>query len=247
MRDDIYADPAFYDAIAPDDPAMAAFYTEGLGAGQPVLELACGTGRFTLPLAASGADVVGGDADPGMLEAARRRLSGAGQAAQLLCLDMRDFDLGRRFDRIVITANGLLHLLDTADLLACLAAVRRHLSADGEFRFDIFVPSAALLSMPPGTRQPLGAGSFPSPLGPLTIAESIRYDPVRQLSTATWYWSLPGRPDFRITELVLRQIYPQELPLLLDKAGLSLTGRFGGFAREPFGTGFRQVCIATSA
>ena len=83
MRDDIYADPAFYDAIAPDDPAMAAFYTEGLGAGQPVLELACGTGRFTLPLAASGADVVGGDADPGMLEAARQRLSGAGQAAQL--------------------------------------------------------------------------------------------------------------------------------------------------------------------
>lgn len=247
MRDDIYADPAFYDAIAPDDPAMAAFYTDGLTAGRQVLELACGTGRFTLPLAASGAQVLGGDADPGMLDAARQRLAAAGYAAELLTLDMRDFDLGRRFDRIVIAANSLLHLLETDDLLACLAAVQRHLGTDGELRFDIFVPSAALLSMPGGKRQPLGEKPFASPLGPLTIEESIRYDPIRQVSIADWFWSLPDRPEFRITRLELRQIYPQELPLLLERAGLKLQARFGGFAREPFGTGFRQVCIASSA
>lgn len=247
MRDDLYVDPVLYDAIAPDDPEMAGFYAEGLGPGQQVLDLACGTGRFTLPLAASGARVVGGDIDTAMLDAARRRMATAGQSAEFVPLDMRDFALDRRFDRIVLAANALLHLLETADLLDCFSAVRRHLAPGGEFRFDIFVPSAALLSMPPGTRQPVGAGSFPSPLGLLTLEETIAYDPIRQLSTATWFWSLPDRPDFQRTQLVLRQIYPQELPLLLDKAGLSLTARFGGFAREPFGTGFRQVCICQGA
>jgi len=243
MRDDLYADPVLYDAVAPDDAGMAAFYTQGLGPGQQVLELACGTGRFTLPLAASGASVMAGDLDAGMLDAARRRLADAAQPAEFATLDMRDFDLGRRFERVVIAANSLLHLLETDDLLACLAAVRRHLAPGGELRFDVFVPSAALLAMPPGTRQPVGAGSFSSPLGPLTVTESIRYDPVRQVSTADWFWSLPDHPDFRTSRLVLRQIYPQELPLLLERAGLVLVKRFGGFAGEPFGTGFRQVCI----
>ena len=61
---------------------------------------------------------------------------------------------------------------------------------------------------------------------------------------ATWYISAPARPDAWVVPMVLRSIFPQELPLLLSAAGLELVARFGELSREPFGPGSRaQVCL----
>jgi len=62
------------------------------------------------------------------------------------------------------------------------------------------------------------------------------------------YWSSTGHRDFRHTPLELRQIYPQELPLLLEAGGLQLTERFGDFDGNPLAAeSHRQVCICTVA
>lgn len=69
----LYDDARYYDALFPG-PNDLPFYQRQIAAhGGPVLELACGTGRLTVPLAAAGADITGIDRSPSMLEAARNR------------------------------------------------------------------------------------------------------------------------------------------------------------------------------
>lgn len=246
--DSLYDDAELYDLVAPPDAAMERFYVEAAGGpGRRVLELACGSGRLTAPLAASGALVTGGDLSETMLSEARAATARRGVSADFLALDMRDFVLGRHFDAIIIAANSLMHLHMPADFARAFSAIRQHLAPGGRLLFDVFVPSARLLSLPPGQRELLGV--FPHPrLGEVTIEETISYDPISQVMRTDWYWSTPERRDFRHTPLELRQIYPQELPLLLQAGGLHLLERFGDFDRNPLdAASHRQVCIAALA
>lgn len=246
--DSLYDDAGLYDLVAPRDPDMERFYVETAGGpGRSVLELACGSGRITAPLAASGATVTGIDISPTMLERARAVLAGRGLRAELVETDIRALDLGRRFDTVVIAANSLLHLATQDDFACAFGAVCRHLAPGGRLAFDVFVPSLRLLSLPAGERNLVGEFSH-SDLGTIRIEETIAYEPVSQVSRADWYWSTQDRRDFRHTLLVMRQIFPQELPLLLELGGLRLEARYGGFDRsELSGHSRRQVCIASAA
>lgn len=242
--DSLYDDADLYDLVAPPDVAMERFYVETAGGpGQRVLELACGSGRFTAPLAASGALVIGGDLSETMLARARVAAAERGVSAEFVQLDMRDFVLGRHFDAIVIAANSLMHLHTRDDFARAFSTIRQHLAPGGRLLFDVFVPSARLLSLPAGQRELLGV--FPHPrLGEVTIEEAISYDPVTQVMQADWYWSTADHKDFRHTPLELRQIFPQELPLLVETSGLQLIDRFGDFDRSPLTAGSRrQVCV----
>jgi hypothetical protein len=178
-----------------------------------------------------------------MLDVAKRRASAASAPVAFLQGDMRDFALGRDFKLIVVARNSLLHLLSTADLLAALTAVRSHLADDGIFAFDIFNPSVRLLSRPAGQRSPVMEVST-AVFGPLSVEETHDYDDATQVNHATWYISAPDRRDAWTVPLVLRSIFPQELPLLLSAAGLELIDRFGELSRAPFGPGSRvQLCL----
>lgn len=246
--DDLYADAELYDLVAPPSADMERFYV-GMagGAGRSVLELACGSGRFTIPLAASGAHVTGGDLSETMLERARLAVAERGVAVELVRLDMREFALGRRFETVVIAANSLMHLHSHDDFARAFSAMRAHLEPGGKLVFDVFVPNAALLSLPAGQRQVLASFRDDS-LGEVTVEETIAYDPVSQVSRADWYWSTSTRKDFRHTPLELRQIYPQELPLLLNMGGFRLEERFGDFKHGPMtAKSWRQVCVAVAA
>ena len=246
--DDFYGDPDLYDLVAPPAADMERHYvTMAGGTGRSVLELACGTGRIAIPLAASGAAVTGGDNSETMLARARAAATERGAAIDFRRLDMRTFDLGTRFDCIVIAANSLLHLTTHDDFTQAFAAIRAHLAPGGKLLFDVFMPSAWMLSRPAGERQPVGSFTHPQ-LGTITIEDTIAYDPVTQVSRADWYWSTPTQGTFRQTPLLLRQIYPQELPLLLSLGGLELRERFGDFDRSPLSeTSRRQVCVAVAA
>lgn len=244
----LYEDAELYDLVAPRNAAMEHFYVEAAGGpGRRVLDLACGSGRFTIPLGASGAITTGADLSETMLERARAATEERGLAVDYVCLDMRQFDLGRSFDAVVIAANSLMHLHTRDDFTRAFASIRRHLAPGGKLIFDIFVPSARLLSLPPGERQLLGRFAH-ARMGEVTVEETIAYDPIWQVSQADWHWSTPTHPDFRQTRLELRQIYPQELPLLLELGGLRLDARFGDFDRSPLTEqSWRQVCLAVAA
>jgi SAM-dependent methyltransferase len=240
---DFYDYPDLYDALLPVD-AHLPFYADLARRQQgSVLELACGTGQIAIPIASHGLPTVGVDRSNAMLAAATRRASAAGVALSVVQGDMRDFALRREFDLIFVARNSLLHLLTTADLLAALAAVRRHLAPGGLFAFDVFNPDVRLLARPRGQRVAVMEATTAA-FGELRVEDAPDYDPAAQVNRHTWYISTRDRPDAWVVPLVLRSIFPQELPLLLSAAGLELVSRSGDLSGGPFGAASRmQVCL----
>ena len=245
--DDLYDNPELYDAFFPVG-AHLPFYL-GLAQQQAgaVLELACGTGLLTVPIAGAGHPAVGLDQSVAMLNGAGMRASAASVSVEFVESDMRNFDLGRRFGLIFIARNSMLHLLSTEDLLAAFAAVKRHLAPKGIFAFDVFNPDVRLLARPSGQRFPV-MDVATNVFGPIRVECANNYDAALQVNRATWYISTPHEPDKWIVPVELRSIFPQELPLLLSAGGLELVDRFGDLSREPFGPGSpSQICICRAA
>jgi SAM-dependent methyltransferase len=240
---DLYDHPELYDELLPVGAHVPFYVDLARQQAGAVLELACGTGQLTIPVAALGLPVVGLDQSSAMLKVARRRASAAGASAAFVQGDMRDFALGRSFDFIFVARNSLLHLLSTTDLLAALTAVRCHLTPDGVFAFDVFNPDVRLLARPAGQRFPVMEVTTAT-FGAVCVEATSDYDPATQVNRATWHISGPDKPDAWTVPLVLRSIFPQELPLLISAAGLELISRFGDLSRSPFGPGSRtQVCL----
>jgi SAM-dependent methyltransferase len=245
---DLYDDPDLYDLLFPPGGKLA-YYLDLVRRGDgPVLELACGTGQYIVPMAQAGFRAVGLDSSAAMLDGARRRAAAAGLDGARVALvsgDMRRFDLGEQFALIFVARNSLLHLHGADELLACFAAVRRHLRPGGVFALDVFNPDPKLLAQPPGRRAPVLSVQHPT-LGMVQAEATADYDRATQVNRATWYLSSPGRPDFLVAPLHLRSIFPQELPLLLRAGGFVLAARYGDFAGGAFDrTSRQQVCLCT--
>jgi SAM-dependent methyltransferase len=153
VSNDYYLDPrvaAAYDAdmgrdadTMDDVPFYVDLAREAAASGLPVLELGCGTGRVTIPIARAGVEVVGLDSSPAMLGIARRKAAAVGADVTWVEGDMRDFALDQRFGLVIIPFRSFLHLLTDADQEACLACVRRHLIPGGRFALNFFVPRFA--------------------------------------------------------------------------------------------------------
>jgi SAM-dependent methyltransferase len=140
-RHDIYdaAGAPVYHRLAADDSTEVAELLRLLrGVQDPVLELACGSGRLTLPLLASGLEVTAMDASPAMIELLEHAVTGssklrrrAGRLATLVG-DMSDFALAARFGAVVLGTTSIT-LLGEDRRAACFACVRRHLADGGRF------------------------------------------------------------------------------------------------------------------
>jgi SAM-dependent methyltransferase len=104
-----------------------------------VLELGCGTGRLTIPVARAGADIVGIDRSAAMLARARQRLRRARASALLLRGDIRQLPFRRRTRfALVMAPYGMLQSLTRErDLRATLASVHGVLQRGGLFAIDL--------------------------------------------------------------------------------------------------------------
>ncbi|MCA6120553.1 class I SAM-dependent methyltransferase [Bradyrhizobium sp. WSM 1704] len=242
----LYDRPDLYDLMAPRDPVLERFYVEtARERGGRALDLACGSGRLSIPLAQAGLQVTGGDLSGAMLQHARRFAEAAAVELDLVQLDMRDFDLnGRTFDTIIVAVNSILHLHSLDDFERFFRSVARHLAVEGRLVFDVFLPSLALLGRVPGQRQLVGTAVHDT-LGKVTVEEALaRYDPLAQISHVDWYWSTDERKDFLKNSWQMRSIFPQEMPLLIAAGGMRLVERFGDFDRRPLTTeSCRQICV----
>lgn len=110
-----------------------------------VLDLGCGTGNHAIALAARGYRVTGVDRAADMLAAAAAK---TGNAVAFHVGDIREVDLGRRFDAVLMMFAVLGYQIADRDVLAALACARRHLSAGGLLIFDVWYGPAVLRRRP---------------------------------------------------------------------------------------------------
>ena len=247
MSSDIYDYPALFDSLFPVGAHLPYYVELARQASGDVLELACGTGQLTVPVASAGLPIVGIDTSAPMLNTAKARAAAAKVSVEYLLGDMRNFDLGRQFGLIFIARNSLLHLHSTEDILAAFAMVKRHLAPDGMFAFDIFNPNVRMLARPAGQRFSVTQVETES-FGTLSVEGTNDYDSDTQVNRGCWYVSAQGKPDAWIPPLALRSIFPQELPLLLAAGGFHLKGRAGDLDQTPFDSTSRlQVCLCQLA
>ena len=99
-----FADPVNYDRADHGDTGVAFYCALAREASGSVLELACGTGRVTIPVAKLGFPVTGLDIVPGMLAQARSK--SAGLPVRWVEGDARTFDLREHFRLIFLTGNA---------------------------------------------------------------------------------------------------------------------------------------------
>jgi SAM-dependent methyltransferase len=118
------------------------YLEEARRSGGPVLELAVGTGRIAVPIAASGIPVVGVDLSEGMLQVARERAEAAGAELDLRYGDMRDPPIDGTFPLVLVPFRSMLHMESDADRRSVLRAIKRHLDPAGRLIFDVFAPAA---------------------------------------------------------------------------------------------------------
>jgi SAM-dependent methyltransferase len=254
----MWEDPVLYDLENADDPAFdLAFWTGLLESLRPsrVLELACGTGRLTLPLARLGvaSEIVGLDSSPTFLERARSLLaaepSAVNGAVRFVEGDMRAPGVDGPFDLVAVPFNSLAYVLSSSDRRAVLRAARSLLAdGGGRFAFDVVAPRydllvEALAEAPP---ERVDVDHAAAALGAERIRRTYvdRYDPATQtLHSANRYeitWS-DGRTEERELDLDWHIAFPAELEAELAAAGLRVTDRHGGWNGEPWGPSARRI------
>lgn len=239
-----YLDPALYDHEYRHRRADLNFYRlladERLGGAEasPLLELACGSGRLTIPLVRAGHTVVAFDRAVGMLMAARHRLSRLPAIRQQRCLllkaDMRRFQLKRPVSLALAGFHSIQHLVKDADLLACFANVRASLIGDGWFVFDVLAPHPLWLEngkepkwsprtyRHPVTNQRLRYGTAHAyDEESKALHMRLHYQPVDDAGQVA--------EPARIVRLCHRQFWPGDLDNLLDQAGFDVLARYSDF------------------
>ncbi|MCC6149249.1 MAG: class I SAM-dependent methyltransferase [Planctomycetes bacterium] len=217
-----------------------------------VLELACGTGRVTLPMLKTGARVTGLDLVPAMLDVAREKASALDASTQarleLLKGNMRRFELGEKFPLIVIPFRAFQHLLEVKDQRACLECCREHLTRQGRLVIDIFDPNLRIIAnqMQPGLPGPVIKTVVEEVEGGKAIVWISRsLSPERQVMREEWvlerFDSAGNSISRRLHTLTLRWFYRFEMEHLFELCGLKVIKLEGGFAGQPFAHGGEQL------
>jgi SAM-dependent methyltransferase len=212
-----------YDELYPAyDQAMVETLARLAGVG-PALELGIGTGRVALPLSEMGVEMVGIDASPAMVE--RLRLKPGGAQIPVTMGDFADVPVEGRFPLIFIVFNTFFALLTQDAQVRCFQNIAAHLTQDGVFAMQAFVPNLA--------RYQRGQN-----MEVLHVSESelridaAEHDPVNQQIVAQHV--ILTDAGVRLYPVKIRYAWPSELDLMARLAGLRLRARWGDWGGGEF-------------
>ena len=217
---------AVYDTLVQrdDEEATVAVLAE-LAQGGPALELAIGTGRIGLPLAATGIRVDGIDFSAPMVE--QLRAKPGGNAIDVTMGDFAEVGVTGTYPLVYIVFNSLFNLLTQDEQVRCFQNVAAHLTEGGAF----VIEGGCTLWFIDHLRD-----------GQYVDAEAISVDSVRfdllRLDPSTQMLSenhvRVSHDGVTFNPVMQRYAWPSELDLMARIAGLHLVDRWGGWHRQPF-------------
>ena len=248
---DIRAGPArFYDSN-PHHLNDIPFYLERLPyPGARVLELGCGTGRVSIPLARHCGFLHGVDLSMAMLEECRSKIQESGLGDDRITVskaDIADFDLEARFDLIIAPFRVMQNLETDAQLSGLFQGIRRHLSEGGRCILNVFHPNRD-----PETLRKEWVSEEENLAWEVHSGEEriACFDVRRGLSTdpLILYPDLVYRRylgetmvDEEVLSVPMRCYYPGEFSSLITSEGFEIQGKWGGYSGEEYGGGKELV------
>ena len=235
-----FSDPINYDKEDPSETGVAFYSALAQEAGGPVLEIACGTGRVTIPVAKLGFPTTGLDIVPGMLERAKSK--SAGLPVRWVEADARTFELHEQFRFIFLTGNAFQAFVTNSEQEALLQRVRAHLQDQGLFAFETRNPLFHNARTREGFFPLLETRTGEEDRPPFInidgheVQESITqvYDHVTQILHLTGQkrWHDGKEEQAKITHTALRYTFPQELTALLHYNGFRIERQYGDWHYE---------------
>lgn len=211
--------PTMFEAtvLEPTVDVLAELAGEG-----PALELAVGTGRVALPLSARGVAVHGIELSPHMVD--RLRSKPGGEAVAVTVGDMTTTRVAGAFTLVYLVFNTIMNVTTQADQVAVFANAAAHLQPGGCFVVEVVIPQ--LRRLPPGE-----AGRV-FELQPDHLGIETFDDLVGQVSWSHNWMAVDGRLVRHSAGY--RYVWPSELDLMAQLAGLRLRDRWAGWDRAPF-------------
>ena len=229
-----FTDPSNYDIEEGERSAERIAFYCGLAKtiGDPVLEIACGSGLVTLPIAAQGLAVTGLDLARPMLEHARKKAEAQNLNIHWVEADARSFDTGRQYQFIYLTGNAFQAFLHREDQEALLSSVKRHLRPEGVFAFETRNPSGHDLINQP--EEEFDQSYTSVECHQVSVFFTQTYDPIPQIMYWTSFrrWNDGERDHVKETHISCRFTYPQELKALLHYNGFQIIQQYGYWKKE---------------
>jgi len=229
-----------------------SFYLEyALKLHGSILELACGTGRVTIPLANEGYNIWGIDLSKEMLDQLKVKMENfqeeVKQRIHITHADMTNFELGRTFSLIIIPFRSFQSLTSEEQQKACLHTVHRHLSEDGYFIIDVFKPYAQLDK------------SWIQPevldwetVNPITNNKVRRTHIRREIDVENqiiypeliyYITNQDGIKEKIVEPLALKYYYEEQMRNLLQSNGFKIVEEMGYYDRRPISEGPELIFI----
>jgi SAM-dependent methyltransferase len=227
-----------YDAYVTTTLDVPFYLAQTAGLTGEALELMCGTGRVSIPLAEAGVRLTCVDASAGMLARLREKLAERQEAARnitILQSDVRELALNRQFDHILLPFHSFSELTAEEDQRRVLATVARLLRAGGRFICPLHNPPVRRATL---DGLPRLVGRFPLGAGQLHVWSVASYDSTTGLADGVQYYE-----EYDASGTMLRK---RQLPIrfaLLDherfaamarEAGLRVAALYGDYALAQF-------------
>ena len=210
---------------APFDPDVIALIADVLAelAGDgAALEFAVGTGRIALPLAARGVHVHGIELSTAMAD--RLHTKDKGGHVDVTIGDMATTRVDGSFRLVYLVFNTIGNLTTQQQQVTCFANAAAHLEPGGRFLVEVGVPD--LRRLPPGE----DARVFAHAAG--YVGYDRYTDLVAQLAVSHHF--VADGSGVREARTPYRYVWPSELDLMAQLAGMSLFERWAGWDRAPF-------------
>jgi len=154
--------------------------------GDPILELACGTGRLLIPLLRAGCDLTGVDHDAGMLEFLKSSLpTEMTSRASIVQADIASYQFARQFSLIILGCNTF-NTLPAVKRAAALSKAREHLLPDGVFA--VSMPNPNILADLPAYGEPEVEEVFTHPQSGNPVQVSSEYSKEDDWVRLLWHY-----------------------------------------------------------
>ncbi|MGC5021459.1 class I SAM-dependent methyltransferase [Micromonospora sp. DT47] len=212
-----------YDGTDNPDPTAAVHFLADRADGGPVLELAIGTGRVALPLAARGLDVSGVEASEEMV--AKMRAKPGGDQIPVVVGDMADVPVTGTYRLAYLVFNTLFNLVRVERQQDCFRNVARVLAPGGGFVIETFVPDPADFDRDEQVRM----RSVTEDSATIRLHQ---YD--RAAQTFVRQTIRFDSEGVHLKPFAMRYCWPEQIDEMAERAGLRLVERYADWHRQPF-------------